>query len=193
MTASDDFSRDDSSQVPPESIGDDGQPGTGLPSEEEAAWLEIVANYGERARLAEDWSGPADPGRDAPRGPGPAPRSSWFDRSFLDSQPEETGQTGKTGSHQGDGSAAERAARREEEHYVPPPPPPLPKGTPARRLAWLGVLLPPVLMFVAVLVRWPMPAWLSLLLVLAFLGGFVFLVATMPRDGRDDWDDGAVV
>ena len=40
---------------------------------------------------------------------------------------------------------------------------------------------------------WTYADWVSMLLVAAFVGGFVFLVATMPRDRGEDGDDGAVV
>jgi hypothetical protein len=184
MTASDDFPRDDSSHGPPE-----GPVEPDAPFDEDAAWREIVENYGERPRLGESWNAPgADPddapSQEAGEGPRPAaPREgSVFDRSFLDSYSDEV--------------AAEAWAhhrRHDDDHFVPPPPPPLPKGPPARRLAWLGVLVPPIVMVLAVLVRWPFPTWASFLLVVAFLGGFVFLVATMPREPREDGDDGAVV
>jgi hypothetical protein len=48
-------------------------------------------------------------------------------------------------------------------------------------------------MLVAVVLGWTYPVWFAVGLVLAFVGGFVFLVATMPRDRGDGWDDGAVV
>jgi hypothetical protein len=48
-------------------------------------------------------------------------------------------------------------------------------------------------MLAAVVFGWTFPTWLSVLMVAAFVGGFVFLVATMPRDGGDGWGDGAVV
>ncbi len=80
-----------------------------------------------------------------------------------------------------------------EEHFVPPEPPPLPRATPARRIAWSGLFLAPAAMLAAVAFGWVMPDWFAMLLVAAFVGGFVFLVATMPRDRRDDGDDGAVV
>jgi hypothetical protein len=35
------------------------------------------------------------------------------------------------------------------------------------------------------------PQWFGWLLVAAFLGGFGYLVLTMPRDRDDPWDDGA--
>ena len=37
----------------------------------------------------------------------------------------------------------------------------------------------------------PVPNWFGWLLVASFLGGFGYLVVTMPRDRDDPWDDGA--
>ncbi|NUS50582.1 MAG: hypothetical protein HOQ22_06005, partial [Nocardioidaceae bacterium] len=104
------------------------------------------------------------------------------DRTFLDAQ-----ETQRRREPTADGWT-------DEGHFVPPEPPPIPRGTPARRLAWLGLFGTPVVMLAAVVFGWRIPGWLALLMVVAFIGGFVFLVATMPRD-RDDWpgDDGAVV
>jgi hypothetical protein len=50
-------------------------------------------------------------------------------------------------------------------------------------------------MLLAVIGRFTFPTWVSMGLVAAFVGGFVFLVATMERSGGDgrDGDDGAVV
>jgi hypothetical protein len=50
-------------------------------------------------------------------------------------------------------------------------------------------------MLLGIVLGWTFPSWVSALLVSGFVGGFVYLVATMPR-GRDrGWpgDDGAVV
>jgi hypothetical protein len=80
-----------------------------------------------------------------------------------------------------------------EEHFVPPEPPPVPRGTPARRLAWTGLFAPPLVMILAVVFRWVFPTVLTMALVSAFVGGFVFLVCTMPRDRGDGDGDGAVV
>jgi hypothetical protein len=43
------------------------------------------------------------------------------------------------------------------------------------------------------LTGWEVPTLLTLAVAAAFVGGFVFLVATMPRDRGDGWDDGAVL
>ena len=68
-------------------------------------------------------------------------------------------------------------------------------GAPSGRLA-LGVVLQSVAVgLVAVVLGWALPQWLVGGLVLGFVGGFVYLVATMPRSGGDGWSggDGAVV
>jgi hypothetical protein len=80
-----------------------------------------------------------------------------------------------------------------EERFVPPPPPPLPRVPKDRLAAWLGVLVSPLLLLVAAVFRIPLPTMAAWLLVGAFLGGFGYLVAQMPRGPRDPFDDGAVL
>jgi len=77
----------------------------------------------------------------------------------------------------------------EEEHFVPPPPPPLPRPAPPRLLAWLGLFGVPTFVVVALVLHITLAPWLGLLLMFWFVGGFVFLVASM-RPGEDS-DDGA--
>ena len=80
-----------------------------------------------------------------------------------------------------------------EEHFVPPPPPPLPRPAGLRLAAWLGLFGAPTVMLVCLVLGVSVGAFVGLLLLVAFVGGFGYLVATM-RKGRDDgWDDGAVV
>ncbi len=178
MTAPDD-SRDESGKGTPEGSADPqadtpAEPDADMPTDFEAAFREIVAHYGDRPTLGEP-AAPPQPPPAVPREPErPAVDPAMFDRRHLEPPEEEP-----------------RSER--EEHFVPPEPPPVPRGTPARRLAWLGLFLPPVLMLAAVVFGWTFPDWASALLVAAFVGGFVFLVATMPRDRGDDGDDGAVV
>lgn len=83
----------------------------------------------------------------------------------------------------------------EEAHFVPPDPPPVPAMEPRRKLAWLGLFGSPLLMLVAVVFGWRLWDWVLGVLVLGFVGGFVYLVATMPRRPPEDGspDDGAVV
>jgi hypothetical protein len=79
------------------------------------------------------------------------------------------------------------------ERYVPPDPPPL-GGDIVSRLSWAAVLGGPLFLVFAVLFWRELPHLLMLAALAAFVGGFVALVARMPRD-RDpgDDDDGAVV
>ena len=149
--------------------------GTGAgESAEEAAWREIVANFGERAVL--------DDGMDEPLDEGPG--SDAFVIHFADHD-------------RADEDDAEPIYLEDEERYVPPPPPPLPHTTPARLMAWLGVLGTPVvavlLVTIHALAHIEFPSWLIAFLVLAFLGGFGYLLVTMSRDPGDPWDDGARV
>jgi hypothetical protein len=166
MTFPDD-SRDEPGKGPP-----DGQTEPDLPFDEDAAWNAIVANYGARPRLVEpvETTGPVE--------------TNPFDRSYLDAVDEQSAQ-----------NARARDSWADEGHFVPPEPPPLPHPTPARRLAWIGLFGAPVMMLLAVIGHWSYPSWVSMGLVAAFVGGFVFLVATMERQHDDGWggDDGAVV
>lgn len=142
------------------------------PLDEEAAWAEIVANYGDRPAMGADQDDNA---------PGP------FDRAYLDAQ------LARAQEEQPElGSPPPWDA---EDHYVPPPPPPLPVLDPRRKAAWLGLFGSPLLMLIGIVLGWTYPAWLSFVLVVAFVGGFGYLVWTMPRTGGGDWsgDDGAVV
>lgn len=176
--------------------GQDAPQGRDLPFDEDAAWRSIIENYGDRpdlgapGRLAEPASPLVEPVESTepvpppaePRAPSVEPvETSAFDTSYLDAQAAER-----------DRAAADW---HDEGHFVAPEPPPVPRTTPARRLAWIGLFGAPALMLLAVIGHVTYPTWVSLGLVAAFVGGFVFLVATMERrHGDDGWgDDGAVV
>jgi hypothetical protein len=82
-----------------------------------------------------------------------------------------------------------------DEHFRPPPPPPLPSIDPVTRLAWGATLGGPATLLLAAIAGIPLSGWVGLLAVLAFVAGFVTLVARMkPRPPTDSGpDDGAVV
>ncbi|HSV38424.1 MAG TPA: hypothetical protein VLI04_06655 [Nocardioidaceae bacterium] len=82
----------------------------------------------------------------------------------------------------------------EEGHFIPPEPPPLELPRGPRLAAWSGIFGAPVISLILVLFQVSPPEWMSFLLVVAFVGGFVYLIATMSRD-NDRWsgDDGAVL
>ena len=77
------------------------------------------------------------------------------------------------------------------DHFVPPVPPPLPTPPPARLLAWVGLFGVPMFVLVALVAGIAVPSWLGLLLMAWFVGGFVFLVASMRPGPGGDHDDGA--
>jgi hypothetical protein len=81
----------------------------------------------------------------------------------------------------------------DEGHFVPPPPPPLPKVEPNRRLAWAALLGAPLVALLLIGAGIRVTGLMAFLLVVAFVGGFGYLVATMRSGPPDDWsgDDGA--
>ncbi|MFT4286834.1 hypothetical protein [Nocardioides sp.] len=134
------------------------------PDDEDAAWREIVENFGDRAELPTDEV------------------AEDVEPVFGDDVDEDVWQD------------EEESDEFEPGGFVPPDPEPI-RLTPARTLAWGGVLGAPVLALLTVVVsessEVTVPGWWGLLLILGFLGGFGYLVATMPRERDDPWDDGA--
>lgn len=131
--------------------------------DEDAVWRSIIANYGDRPQLREH-------DEPEPVVPG-SPRGLEPDQ---DDPPDDEGHDLR-------------------EHYVPPTPPPLPRPAPPRLLAWIGLFGVPTFVLIALVLSVALPAWMGLLLMGWFVGGFVYLVATMRPDDRDGYDDGAVV
>ena len=60
-------------------------------------------------------------------------------------------------------------------------------------IAWIGLFGVPTFVLVALLLHIALPSWLGLLLMAWFVGGFIYLVATMRTDNHDGYDDGAVI
>lgn len=90
-------------------------------------------------------------------------------------------------------AAADEDEDEDDGGFVPPEPPPFPRGDLVSRLAWGAVIGGPLFLLVAALLWRTLPAVLLLVALLAFVAGFVTLVARMPPDHPDDSDDGAVV
>ncbi|MCW2868163.1 MAG: hypothetical protein JWR20_2351 [Marmoricola sp.] len=165
----------------------------GAARDEDALWRAIVENYGERARLDPD--GPTTPAPTAgppsgrtPARPGPpAKRPPARDLTGGVDIPE------VPPSLRDLDGPVHREPPEDGEHFVPPPPPPVPLASPPRLLAWIGLFGVPVLVLVALVAGWPVPSWLGLLLTVWFVGGFVFLVASMRPGPRGEDDDGAVL
>jgi len=87
------------------------------------------------------------------------------------------------------------ATWEDEGHFVPPAPPPLPRPAPLRLAAWLAVLVGPVVMTIVAALGWWVPDIVTTVLVVGFVAGVVYLIATMADGPRDPYgpDNGAVV
>ena len=142
--------------------------------DEEALWRAIVDNYGERPVL-DDLPAAEPPAPAVPVAPAPARREEPVE--LHDDHDDDHG------DERGDA----------DDHFVPPPPPRVPRATPARALAWTGLFGVPAIVLVLMVASITLPGWLGLLLMVWFVGGFVFLVASMKPDDRDGYDDGAVL
>lgn len=141
---------------------------------DELAWQAIIDNYGDRAEIDEPPAAPVvGPVQDAPFG------GRFGDPRAFATPDEEV--------------ADEVELDDDEEGYVPPEPPPLPTLAPDRGLAWAGVFGSPAVLLICLIGSISIPTWLGYLLVVGFVGGFVYLVLQMPREPRDPWDDGAQI
>lgn len=150
--------------------------------DEDAAWRSIMEHYGERAQLndqlnetSEETGEDVEPAEAEEKPYRPAvlePR--W--REQLNTE-------------------ATEATWEDEGHFVPPDPPPVPPLEPRRKMAWIGLFGAPLMLLIAVVFGFQYPGWLGFLFVASFIGGFGYLVATMPRSRYEDGsgDNGAVV
>jgi hypothetical protein len=133
--------------------------------DEDELWRSIVDNYGDRPELTDEDVASLTPAA----APGGAPEAA------------------------ADEPGPDLDEADEADAFVPPTPPPVPLPRGPRLVAWSGVLLGPVLMLLAALTRVTLPPFVGLAAVAWVVGGFGYLVATMPRGPRDPGDDGAVV
>ncbi|MFJ5680934.1 hypothetical protein [Streptomyces sp. NPDC093097] len=179
------------------------------PLDEEAAWAEIVAGYGERPEFpgtekrpdptaaADDRTAAADEdAADPPTDPAPgksAPGDGTPSRpgSFVVFAP---------GVGPRDWSAREPSDDdfdgTDEGHFTPPEPPPLPQADTTTKFAWIAAVGGPLLLIGTVVLQKPVTWWIAVLGIGGFLGGLATLFARM-NDDRDEDDDlpgsGAVV
>jgi hypothetical protein len=185
----------------------DAVPGDAVPGEREdrpeldvdAAFAAIVADFAQplpagvgpwpAAEDVDDEAAPPDPGREAPGLPDPA-RLRPTTRTPRHRLPDGSLDPGDRGNDQGPGPVP---GEEDEERFVPPEPPPITSTDLASRLAWLGVLGGPLVLLLAALTWSRLPMVVVLVALSAFVGGFITLVARLPRDRDDGPDDGAVV
>ncbi|WP_372733337.1 hypothetical protein [Nocardioides sp.] len=86
---------------------------------------------------------------------------------------------------------AELVPTLDEERFVPPPAPPVPQPPRDRLLAWAGLFGSPAVLLFTVVAGIHLPSLVAYALVGAFIGGFAYLVAAMPKGPHDPFDDGA--
>jgi hypothetical protein len=180
---------------------------------EEAAWLDLIARFGEPAvgdgdspwPEREDLAGPVHvtpaqppaqpPGQPPALPPGQPealPREPPSNPAGLPPAPDQPWSRLGGGFGPRDTQAPQDPA---DEHFVPPPPPPLPRIDPVTKGAWLALFGGPFYLLVATAVGWEISGLAAFLAVAAFVGGFVVLVLRMDSGGPRDSgpDDGAVV
>ena len=148
---------------------------------DERAWQAIVDNYGDRPEIDES------PTTSAPGGPF---GGRFGDPDAISRRVENPVEDPRDSL---DDDLDDDLEDDEDEGYEPPPPPPLPRVAPDRGLAWAGVFGSPAVLLAALVLSISIPTWLGYLLIIGFVGGFVYLVVTMPREPRDPFDDGAQV
>ena len=170
------------------------------PDQEDEAWRAIVENYGERPSLEEldaEATPTPEPGPDT--GPDPAqdpgPDVTQDPVSDLEAPPAQLPPSLPDPAvptlPPDDRPSDHRTTIDPEDHFVPPPPPPLPTPPPARLLAWVGLFGVPLFVMVVLVAGLALPAWVGLVLMAWFVGGFLFLVASMRKGPSADPDDGA--
>ncbi len=138
--------------------------------DEDDVWKAIVENYGDRPQLDDPPPLPEEP----------PPFAAYLSGPLHGPEEPE------------DLADPERDAEEDPDAFVPPDPP-LTRPALDRLAAWLGVLAVPALLLVFLVLSLPVPRVVSLVLVLWFVLGFLYLVWRMPREPRDPWDDGAQV
>ena len=189
----------------PPGQGPPGQPEPGPELDLDSVFAAIIAGFS-ASPPSGDRPWPASEDLDDPDPSAPDPFSPSAERPRAVDRPGARPADGENGPREGahrrivlpDASSSvddedDEDDEDEDERYVPPIPPPIPRGDLVVRLAWASVLGGPLFLLVAALTWRTLPSFLLFVALLAFIGGFVTLVARMPADRPDDPDDGAVV
>jgi hypothetical protein len=81
----------------------------------------------------------------------------------------------------------------DDEHFVPPTPPPIPRTDMITMMAWAGVFGTPVLFAGAYVLGQSVSGLVSMIALIAFIGGFGVLISRLRGHDPHDPDSGAVV
>ncbi|MFI7589457.1 hypothetical protein ACIB24_20525 [Spongisporangium articulatum] len=157
--------------------------GSGEPLDIDSAFAAIVADWEKETPEGErSWPADEDADLEALRALPPVTKSVPVETEGLSVVP--------------DGERSDRsepAEPEDTERYEPPEPPPLPRGDLISRVAWAGALGGPLFLLIAVIAWRTAPQLLLMAAIVAFVAGFVTLVARMPQHRDEDDGDGAVV
>lgn len=160
-------------------VSPDPAPARPEPENPDEVWADLVARFYDSDTPERDW-----------------PDAENLSEAPEDDEPDEPdGSDGPVLTSRPVRSPAEEphdVGEEDGERYVPPPPPPLPRGDLVGRLAWGGLLGGPALLLATTLLGLPVPGWLVLVALCAFVTGFVVLLIRMG-DRPSGPDDGAVV
>lgn len=152
----------------------------GAEPDHDAAWRAIVDNYGDHPAFTEP----------PPPPPPPAAPSASLERLFQPWRAQEWDGDAPAGRASG---PHDDDLDEDDDRFVPPPAPPLPRPEPDRLVAWIGVFGAPIVLLVCLIAQLTPPTLITYGLIGWFVGGFGYLVAKMPREPRDPWDDGAQI
>ncbi|WP_229758571.1 DUF805 domain-containing protein [Peterkaempfera bronchialis] len=180
------------------------RPPAGSQAEQDAIFKELVASFDAPVDLrtwpdSEDLNevpGKGATGKSGPRGPGDPGDLNRLDDFAPQPRPRPRPGSGSPVSGPPPGPRDWDAPQDpDDDHFVPPEPPPLPRGDTTTTFAWIAVLGGPALLLFSALAWRDISGWPALLGVVAFIGGFVTLVARMRDRDEDDEDPhgGAVV
>ncbi|MDF2969154.1 MAG: hypothetical protein K0Q93_2932 [Nocardioidaceae bacterium] len=175
----------------------------------EVAWARIVADYDRevtdpvsRWPVQEDLPDPADEsaadGSTASEAPAAATRPEAADEDLLvplGSSAAAADADADDESRQSDlDDQAELEESDSDHHFIPPDPPPLGRPDPLMGIAWGGVFGGPAMLMLAAALGITLPSVVITACLIGFVGGVIFLVASMDDGpGRDGWDNGAQV
>lgn len=165
-----------------------------LPPDEEAAWAQIVAGYGEEPDAADPAAGEETPETEGPEA-GENPPAAEARPPAAQDEPAPRLRT-YTVYSAGTGPRDWQRPAEDDEHFVPPEPPPLPETDTTTKFGWLGALGGPLLLLAVILFRIDVTWWLLTLGVGGFVGGCLTLATRLRPGDEDDWQDpggGAVV
>ncbi len=165
------------------------------PEDVDEAFARLVAGFHDAPEVTDDDA--------APPGPGGSRRNPWPAAEDLDDTSDDAAEPETPDDPADDlipaGPGADTldtpASWDDEGHFVPPEPPPIPRPTPLRFAAWIGVLVGPVLLMVTATLGLRLPQLVLGIVVAGFVGGVIYLIATMDDTPHDPYDpgNGAVV